>query len=59
MIQAISTRLLLLGSYNGMLMKLSKCHNYITTFIHKKNYTIIGIEISYKRIQLIKEKIYF
>ena len=47
MIKAFSTRPLLMGRYNRMLMKLSKCHNYITTFIHKKIYTIIGIEISY------------
>ena len=57
MIKAFSTRPLLMGSYNCMLMKLSKCPNYITTFIHKKSYTIIGIEISYYRIQLIKGKI--
>ena len=57
MIQLFSTRPVLMGSFNSMLMKLTKCHNYITTFIHEKIHTIIGIEISYKRIQLIKEKI--
>ena len=55
MIQLFSTPPVLMVSFDSMLMKLTKCHNYIITFIHKKIHTIIGI--SYERIQLIKEKI--